>query len=85
MDGLPIGNQRSIDDFDIRAVEADERRPDHRMMRSGKTEDAMAAASVIGIACGYLRNALAVVDTKLETRRGVLGLGRQGEACKDDQ
>lgn len=85
MDGLPIGNQRNTDDFNIRAVEPEKRRPNHRMMRSGKTEDAIGATRMIGIAGGHPRCILAVVDTKLEARSVIGGMRCEWEAGKDNQ
>jgi len=85
MDGLPIDNPRNIDDFNIGAVETEKWRPDHRMVRPGKTEDAMGALGMIGITGGRLRSALTVMDTKLETWRVVAGMREEGEARKDDQ
>jgi hypothetical protein len=77
VDGLPIGNQRNTNDFNIRAVEIKKRCPNHRMMRSSKTEDTMGATPVIGIAGGQLRSALEVVDTKLKSRSVVSGTRRE--------
>jgi hypothetical protein len=51
-DKLLIGNPGNTDHFKIRAVEAEKRRPNHRMMRSGRAEDAMSATAIIGIAAG---------------------------------
>jgi hypothetical protein len=48
-------------------------------MRSGKTEDAMRAAGMSGIAGRQFRGGLAVVETKLESRRALVGLRRQRE------
>ena len=49
---------------------------DHRVMRSGKTENAMRAAGMTGAAGRLVRQGLIVVETKLETRRAVMGLRR---------
>ena len=60
------------------AVEDGGRRPDHRMMRSGKAEYAMRASGLIGIAGRQLRRSLdshrGVVQTKLESWRVVVGM-----------
>jgi hypothetical protein len=80
-----IGRPRRFDDVAIHALEDDGWRPDHRVMRSGKTEDAMCAAGMIGIAGRQVRCGLAVMKTKLESRHVLVGLRRQREAAKHDQ
>ena len=82
---LPIRHPRGIDSFNVHAVEGDGRRPDHRMMRSGKAEDAMGAAGMVGIAGRQLRRVLGIVQTKLESRRVIADICRKGEAAKCDQ
>ena len=75
-EGAHIRGPRRFDDFDIRAMEDGERRRDHRVMGSGETENAMRAAVMTGAAGRPVRYGLAVVETKLETRRAVMGLRR---------
>jgi hypothetical protein len=63
----------------MNAVEDDGRRPDHRMMRSGKAEYAMRASGRIEIAGRQLRRSWdghrGVVQAKLESWRVVIGMG----------
>ena len=73
-EGAHIRGPRRFDDFDIRAMEDAERRRDYRVMGSGETENAMRAAVMTGAAGWLVRYGLAVVETKLETRRAVMGL-----------
>jgi hypothetical protein len=82
---LPIRHPRGIDSFNMHAMEGDGRRPDCRMMRSGKAEDAMGVAGMIGIAGRQLRRVLGIVQTKLESRRVIADICRKGEAAKCDQ
>jgi hypothetical protein len=82
---LPIRHPRGIDSFNMHAVEGDGRRRDRRMMRSGKAEDAMGVAGMIGIAGRQLRRLLGIVQTKLESRRVIADICRKGEAAKCDQ
>jgi hypothetical protein len=84
-DSLPIGNPRNTNAFNIRLVETEKRRPNHRMMQSGKTSDAIDAFGMIGIAGGQLRSALAVMDTKLEAGSVVGGTRREWETGKHNQ
>ena len=76
-DNLLIGNPGNTDRFNIRVVETEKRRPNHRMMRSGRAQDAMSATAMFGAAGGQLRSVLAPVDTKLETRGVVSGMCRE--------
>ena len=69
---LPIHGPRSVDNFDIHAVENGGRRSDHRMMRSGEAEDAMRAAGVAG---RQYRGVLSIVETKPEGGPVVAGIG----------
>ena len=73
-EGALIRGPRRFDDFDINAMEDAKRRRDYRVMRSGETENAMRAAGMTGIAGRLVRHGLVVVETKLETRRPVMGL-----------
>jgi len=82
---LPSRHPRGIDSFSKHAVEGDGRRPDCRMMRSGKTEDAMGVAGMIGIAGRQLRRVLGIVQTQLESRRVIANICRKREAAKCDQ
>ena len=82
---LPIRHPRGIDSFNMHAVEGDGRRPDCRMMRSGKAEDAMGVAGMIGIAGRQLRRVLGIVQTELESRRVIADICRNGGPAKCDQ
>ena len=82
---LPIRHPRGIDSFNMHAVEGDGRRPDCRMMRSGKAEDAMGAVGMVGIAGRQFRRVLGIVQTKLESRRVIADICRKGEVAKCDQ
>jgi hypothetical protein len=54
-------------------------------MRSGKTEYAMGAAVMTGVAGRQVRRALGVVETKLESRSALTGTGRERKAAKRNQ
>jgi hypothetical protein len=54
-------------------------------MRSGKTEDAMAAAGLGGAVDGLGGRVLCVVETKLETGRARVGLRGQTKSAECDQ
>jgi hypothetical protein len=54
-------------------------------MRSGETEYAMGAPSAIRTASWQDRRILAVVQTKLERRRAVIGLCGEGKSANGDQ
>ena len=82
---LPIRHPRGIDSFNMHAVEGDGRRPDCRMMRSGKAEDAMRAAGMVGIAGRQFRRVLGIVQTKLESRRVIANICTKVEAANRDQ
>ena len=69
----------------MHAVEGDGCRPDCRMMRSGETEDAMGAGSMVGIAGRQLRHVLGIVQTKLESRRVIADICRKGEPAQRNQ
>ena len=55
------------------------------LMRSGKTKYAMAAAGMTGDTGRQVRGTLAVVQTKLESRRARIGTSRQAETAKCNQ
>jgi hypothetical protein len=76
---------RGIDILNMHTMEDAVRRHDGRVMRSGKTEDAMSGAGMIGIAGRQLRSPLAVVLTKLKSRRAITGSRRWREPSKRDQ
>jgi hypothetical protein len=69
----------------MHAVEDDGRRPDCRMMRSGKAEDAMRAAGMVGIAGRQFRRVLGIVQTKLESRRVIANICTKVKAANCDQ
>ena len=54
-------------------------------MRSGKTKYAMAAAGMTGDTGRQVRGTLAIVQTKLESRRARIGTRRQAETAKCNQ
>lgn len=84
--GLPVGNPRNINDLNIiAAIEAEQRRPNYRMMRSGKTENAMRAPGMIGSAGRQGRCAIGVVQAELEGRRVVAGIRRQRKSAQPNQ
>ena len=70
---------------DIDAVEDGGRGADHRMMRSCKAEDAVCAIGKVGIAGRHFRRVLGIVQTKLETRRVIANICRNGGPAKCDQ
>ena len=82
---LPIRHPRGINSFNMHAVEGDGRRPDCGMMRSGKAEDAMRTAGMVGIARRQFRRVLGIVQTKLERRRVIANICTRGEAANCDQ
>jgi hypothetical protein len=67
----------------------DSRLADHRMMRSGKTEYAMCARGVVGIAGRVVRYIpgvlLGVVKTKFDSRRADTGRNGEGETADRNQ
>ena len=73
-EGALIRGPRRLDDFDMRAMEDAKRRRDYRVVGSGETENAMRAAGLTGAAGRLVRHGLVVVETKLKTRRAVMGL-----------
>jgi hypothetical protein len=71
---------------DIDAVEADGRHSDRRMMRSCEAEDAIGAVGMVGIAGRQFHRVLGIVQTKLESRRVIANICRNGGPAKcDDQ
>lgn len=82
---LPIRHPRGISSFNTHAVEGDGRRPDCRMMRSGKAEDAMCAAGMVGIAGRQFGLVLGIVQTKFESRRVIANICTRVEAANCDK
>ena len=82
---LPLPHPRGIDSFNMHAVEGDGRHSDRRMMRSCKAEDAMGAVGMVGIAGRQFRRVLGIVQTKLESRRVIVNICRNGGPAKCDQ
>ena len=70
-DGTPISGPRNAGYFNIRAGEKRRCCADDRMMRSGKTEDAMSTSGVVSIAGRQFRCALAVMETQLGSNRAI--------------
>ena len=83
--GALIRNPRRFDDCDMYAMEDARRGLDHRVMRSGKAENAVRAAGLIGAAGRLVRHGLVVVEAKFKGRRVVTRLRRQREGAKRDQ
>ena len=84
-DGTPIGGPRSAGHFNIRAGEKRRCCADDRMMRSGKTEDAMSTSGVVSIAGRQLRSALAVVETQLESNCVISRACRKRKSAERNQ
>jgi hypothetical protein len=82
---LPIPQPRGINSLNMHAVEGDGRRPDCRMMRSGKAEDAMCAAGMVVIAGRQFWRVPGIVQTKLETRRVIANICTKVGAANCDQ
>ena len=82
---LPLPRPRSIDSFNMHVVEGDGRHSDRRMMRSCEAEDAMGAVGIVGIAGRQFPRVLGIVQTKLESRRVIANICRNGEPAKCDQ
>ena len=82
---LPIRHLRGINGFNMHAVEGDGRRRDCRMMRSGKAEDAMRAAGMVGIARRQFRRVLRIVQAKLESRCVIANICTKVKAANHDQ
>ena len=80
-----VGRLGRVDDCNVSAVKQNERRPDQRVMRSGKTKDAMAARETIGSAGRCIRRALRAVETNLEPRGASIGVRREGKSAECDQ
>jgi len=66
---LPVRQLRGINSLNMHTVEGDRRRPDCRMMRSGKAEDAVRGAGMVGMAGRQSWRVPGIVQTKLESRR----------------
>ncbi len=82
---LPIFHPRGINRFHMQTVEGAGRRPDCRMMRSGKAEDTMCAAGMVGIAGREFGLVLGIVQTKFESRRVIANICMKVEAANCDQ
>ena len=82
---LPVRQLRGINSLNMHTVEGDRRRPDCRMMRSGKAEDAMRDAGMVGIAGRQSRRVLGIVQTKLESWRVIANICMKVEAANCDQ
>ena len=82
---LPVRQLRGINSLNMRAVEGDRRRPDCRMVRSGKAEDAVRGAGMVGIAGRQSRRVLGIVQTKLESWRVITNIRTNVEATNCDQ
>ncbi len=82
---LPVRQPRGINRLNMHAVEGDRRRPDCRVMRSGKAEDAVRGAGMVGIAGRQSRRVLGIVQTKLESWHVSANIFTNVEATNCDQ
>ena len=82
---LPVRQPRGINRLNMHAVEGDRRRPDCRVMRSGKAEDAVRGAGMVGIAGRQSRRVLGIVQTKLESWHVIANICTNVEATNCDQ
>jgi hypothetical protein len=79
-----VGSLRRFDHRDNRALEQGRRPADHRMMRSGKAEDAV-AATLMDRRSSRQAGRIGIVMAQFERRRGGIGLRQRRESAKDDQ
>jgi hypothetical protein len=61
------------------------RSADHRMMRSGKAEDAVCAARLVGSPGRRLRRAVGIMRAQFESRGALVGIRRQREPAERDK
>jgi hypothetical protein len=61
------------------------RNADHRMMRSGKAEDALCAARSVGVPGRRLRRAIGIMRAQFESRGALVGIRRQRESAERDK
>jgi len=81
-----IGDPRGVDHGNVHTRKQHGRRPDQRVMRSGKAEYAVTATGMVGGLGRRCRYALGIVEAKLETRHGQIGMrGKRKSAERDQQ
>jgi len=80
-----VGNPHRLNNIEPRPHDEHGRRCDGRMMRAGKTEDAVAAAGVVRDPGRRARCTIWVVQTKREGRRTATGIRRNGKAAQRDK
>jgi hypothetical protein len=80
-----IGRPQIVDDLSVHTVEQDWRRPNQRVMGSGKTENAMGTSRITRNAGRQFRGALVTVETKLDTRRRLVVMCGVRKCANGDQ
>lgn len=82
---MGIGNLHGIGGSNVQAFKQNRRRADHRVVRSGKAEDAMIAAGMIGCLGRQGGRVLRVVQAQLESGCCAVRLRDKLETADRDQ
>jgi hypothetical protein len=77
--GVFVNRRKNNKNCNIKLMDDGDGLTGHRVVRAGKTQDAVRARRVIRIARRQVRSALAVVQAKLDRRRALIGVSGEGE------
>jgi hypothetical protein len=80
-----VRDPHRLGDVKPRAHNDDRRRRNGGMMRASKTEDAMAAAGMVGNSSRNARSITCVLQAERKGRRTVAGIRRNGKAAQRDK
>jgi hypothetical protein len=81
-----VGRRRSNGNFNIDALEEGGSRGDHRVMRSGKAENAVCATGrMVGKPDRRLRRTVGIVCAEYESLGAWVGIRHQRESAKHDK